>query len=209
MRHFGIYGGTFNPIHLGHLLAAQSVAEDAGLDLVFFLPCSVSPFKRGASDLASGLDRLEMVRLSTAGDPLFEPCPLDVERGGVSYALDTVQALRRLYPDDRLSFIVGMDALRDLSHWYRVDEMLTLCDVIAVERPGSERPVNPGELAFPEAVERRLLANVVRGRHCEISSSEIRRRIAQGKSIRYLVTPAVETYIRSRGLYADQKEISH
>lgn len=209
MRHIGIYGGTFNPIHLGHLLAAQAVAEAVPLDRVLFLPCSVSPFKRGASDLASGSDRLEMVRLSTEGYPLFEACPLDVERGGVSYALDTVLALRRLYPDDRLSFIVGMDALRELSHWYRVEDMLALCDVITVERPGSDRPVKPGELAFPEAVEQRLLANVVRGRHCEISSSEIRRRIAQGKSIRYLVSPAVETYIRSCGLYADQKEISY
>lgn len=206
MRHIGIYGGTFNPIHLGHLLAGQAVAEAAHLDLVLFLPCSVSPFKFGAPDLAPGADRLEMIRLSVAGDPLFEACPLDLERGGISYALDTVLALRQRYPGDRLSFIVGMDSLRELSHWHRINEMLNLCDVISVERPGTDVPISQAELAFPEAVRNRLLANVVHGRHCEISSSDVRRRIAQGKSIRYLVCPAVDDYIRTRGLYAEKKE---
>lgn len=205
MGHIGIYGGTFNPIHLGHLLAGQAVAEAAGLDAVLFLPCNVSPFKWGSPDLAPGYDRLEMIRLSVEGYPLFEPCAVDLERGGVSYALDTVLTLRQLYPRDRLSFIIGMDALRELRHWHKVDEMLTLCDVISVERPGIDVPVAPEELGFSEDVRRRLLANVVRGRHCEISSSEIRRRIAQGRSIRYLVLPAVETYIRSRGLYAEKE----
>lgn len=206
MRHIGIYGGTFNPIHLGHLLVGQAVAESAGLDHVLFLPCNVSPFKCNASDLASGKDRLEMIRLSLEGDPLAAPCSVDLERGGVSYALDTVMALKQLFPLDRFSFIVGMDSLRELCHWHRVDEMLSLCDVISVERPGVDVPVAASELSFPESVSRRLLANVVKGRRCEISSSEIRRRIAQGQSIRYLVTPAVETYIRSQGLYTDKKE---
>jgi nicotinate-nucleotide adenylyltransferase len=206
VRHIGIFGGSFNPIHLGHLLAAQSVAESFELDLVLFLPCNVSPFKCGARDLADGPERLEMVQLSVAGYPLFEPCASDLERGGVSYARDTVVALKQRYPQDRLSFIVGMDALRELSHWHKVDEMLTLCEVISIERPGVDLPLTAAELAFPEDVSRRLLAHVVRGRHCEISASDIRRRIAQGRSIRYLVCPAVETYIRSRGLYTEKKE---
>lgn len=203
MSHIGIYGGTFNPIHLGHLLAAQAVAEEAGLDLVLFLPCNVSPFKRGAPDLVSGADRLEMIRLSVAGEPLFATCSLDIDRGGVSYALDSVQAVRQRYPKERLSFIIGMDSLRELSHWYRVNEMLSLCDVISVERPGVDVPIKAEELCFPEEIRNRLLANIIRGRHCEISSSEIRRRIAQGRSIRYLVHPDVEAYIRSRSLYAE------
>ena len=209
MGHIGIYGGTFNPVHLGHLLAGQAVAEAAGLDVVLFLPCNVSPFKCGSPDLASGYDRLEMIRLSVEGYPFFKPCSVDLDRGGVSYALDTVRLLRQRHPEDKLSFIIGMDALRELRHWYKVDEMLTLCDVISVERPGIDVPVTPEELGFSDEITRRLLANVVRGRQCEISSSEIRRRIAQGMSIRYLVHPAVETYIRSRGLYAEKKERSH
>jgi nicotinate-nucleotide adenylyltransferase len=140
------------------------------------------------------------------GDALFEPCPVDLERGGISYAVDTVRTLRQRYPGDRLSFIIGMDALRELSHWHQVGEMLAMCEVISVERPGIDVPVSGDALAFPEEVRHRLLSNVIRGRLCDISSSEIRRRIAEGRSIRYLVCPAVETYIRIRGLYVQKKE---
>ena len=202
MRTTGILGGTFNPIHLGHLLMAQAAAEAFGLERVLFMPCQVSPFKVGSTDLASGGERLEMVRLSVAGNPLFEPCALDLERGGISYAVESVRLLRQRFPEDRFSFIIGMDALRELSHWHKVDEMLTLCEVITVERPGFDRPLAAEELAFPDEVRQRLLAKLVRGRLFDISSSEVRRRIAEGRSIRYLVCPAVEAYIRTHGLYA-------
>ncbi len=202
MKHIGILGGTFNPIHLGHLFIGRAAAEAFGLDSVLLMPCNVSPFKCGVPGLASGPDRLEMVRLSVAGDPLFEPSAIDLERGGISYAIDMVKALRALSPHDRFSFIIGMDALRELSHWHKIDEMLTLCDFITVARPGVDAPVAAAALAFPEAVRARLLERVIQGRLCDISSSEIRRRIAEGRSIRYLVCPAVEAYIRIRGLYA-------
>jgi nicotinate-nucleotide adenylyltransferase len=143
-----------------------------------------------------------MVRLSVAGDPLFEPCPLDLERGGISYAIDTVKALRERHPQDRLSFIIGMDSLRELHHWHKIEEMLTLCDFITVARPGVEVPTSAVSLAFSAPVRTRLLDQVIQGRLCDISSSEIRRRIAEGRSIRYLVCPAVEAYIRDCGLYA-------
>lgn len=202
MRHIGILGGSFNPIHRGHLFIGRAAAGAFGLDRVLLLPCSVSPFKVGATGLVSDGDRLAMVRLSVADDPLFEPCTLDLERGGISYAVDTVKALRQLYPDDRFSFIIGGDSLRELSHWYKIDEMLTLCEVITVERPGAEVPVQAGDLGFPEAVRERLLSHVIRPRLCDVSSTEIRRRIAEGRSIRYLVPRAVEAYIRDCGLYA-------
>lgn len=202
MKRIGILGGTFNPIHLGHLFMGRAAAEAFALDTVLLAPCSVSPFKCGVPGLAAGADRLEMVRLSVAGDPLFEPCAFDLERGGVSYAIDMVKALREHCPHDRFSFIIGMDALRELHHWHKIDEMLTLCDFITVARPGVDVSVTEAALAFPDQVRVRLLDQVIQGRLCDISSSEIRRRIAEGRSIRYLVCPAVEAYIQDRGLYA-------
>ena len=207
MRHIGILGGSFNPIHLGHLLNGRAAAEVCGLDSVLLVPSNVSPFKCGQPGQAERADRLEMVRLSIEGDPLFEPCALELERGGISYSIDTVNALREKHPADRFSFIIGMDSLRELSHWHRIGELLTLCDFITVERPGVDAPVAEAALAFPPEVRQRLLAGVITGRPCDISSSEIRRRIAKGMSIRYLVCPAVEAYIRSRGLYATTKEV--
>lgn len=201
MRHVGILGGSFNPIHLGHLFVGRAAAEAFDLDSVLLLPCCVSPFKLGQPGQATGADRLEMVRLSVAEDPLFEPCSIELERGGVSFAIDTVLALLERHPLDRFSFIIGMDSLRELSRWHRVSELLALCDFITVQRPGVDVAVAEEALAFPGEVRRRLLAGIVKGRLCDISSSEIRRRIAEGRSIRYLVCPAVEWYIRSRGLY--------
>jgi nicotinate-nucleotide adenylyltransferase len=201
MRHVGILGGSFNPIHLGHLFVGGAAAEAFGLDSVLLMPCSVSPFKFGQPGQASGADRLEMVRLSVAEDPLFEPCSVELERGGVSYAIDTVLALRERHPLDRFSFIIGMDSLRELSRWHRAVELLALCDFITVQRPGVDAAVAEEALAFPPDVRARLLAGIIKGRLCDISSSEIRRRIAEGRSIRYLVCPAVEWYIRTRGLY--------
>jgi nicotinate-nucleotide adenylyltransferase len=191
---------------VGHLFIGCAAAEAAGMDRVLLLPCAVSPFKVGARGLAPGADRLEMVRRSVAGDPLFEPCALELERGGVSYAVESVRALRGRYPGARLSFIIGGDSLRELGHWHKIGEMLEMCDVVTVQRPGAEVPGCASELPFPKAVAERLLANVIRGRPCEVSSTEIRRRIAEGRSIRYLVLPAVEAYIRERGLYAAGNE---
>ena len=200
-RHVGILGGSFNPIHIGHLFIGCAAADAFGLDRVLLMPCAVSPFKIGAAGLASNEDRLEMVRLSVEGDPLFVPCGLELERGGVSYAFDTVQALRARHPDVHFSFIIGGDSLHGLEHWHRIGEMLELCDVITVQRPGVEPPDMSG-WPFSAAARERLLAGMIQGRLCEVSSTEIRRRIAEGRPIRYLVSPAVESHIRRRGLYA-------
>jgi nicotinate-nucleotide adenylyltransferase len=207
MSRIGLFGGSFNPIHLGHVLAGHAAAEAVGLDSVWLMPCSVSPFKCGRAELASGEERLEMVRLAAADDPLFEPCGLEVERGGVSYSFDTVCLLRERYPDDQFTFILGADSLRDLSHWHRIGELVSLCSFATVARPGTDvSELNAALASFAPDVRDRLLAGLIPGRLCDVSSSEVRRRIAEGQSIRYLVSPAVEAYIRARGLYGATKE---
>ena len=127
---------------------------------------------------------------------------LETERGGVSYAVDTMLAFRARYTDCEPHFIIGMDSLRELHLWYRVEELLRLTRFIVVDRPGVDRPVRPEELRLPAPWPERLLASVVRGRLCEVSSCEIRTRVAENRPIRYLVMPAVEQYIRRQGLYA-------
>ncbi len=197
----GILGGTFNPVHIAHLFIGYAAAEAFNLQKVLMLPCTVSPFKVGAENMVSGADRLEMVQRAVAGDPVLRVCCLDLERGGVSYAIESVKALRAKFPAARFSFIIGGDSLRELHGWYKIDEMLGLCDIITVRRPGVELPVKGEDLPFAPEIRERLMDRVIQGRQCDVSSTEIRSRVAQGRSIRYLVPFAVEEYIRERGLY--------
>lgn len=201
MQKIGILGGTFNPVHIGHLLVAQTVRETCGLDRVALMPCHAPPHKE-CEQLASAADRLEMVRLAIAGDPDLDVCTLEMERGGVSYAVDTMRAFRGRFPACEPHFIIGMDSLRELHLWRQAEELLQLCAFIVVDRPGVDRPVRPSELPLPCPWPDRLLASVVRGRLCEISSREIRRRVAESRPIRYHVPAVVEQYILRRGLYA-------
>jgi nicotinate-nucleotide adenylyltransferase len=201
LQKIGILGGTFNPVHIGHLLIAQTVRETCGLDRVLLMPCHTPPHKACAS-LAPAADRLAMVRLAVADDPALEVSTLELDRGGISYAADTMAAFRAQHPACEPHFIIGMDSLRELHLWCRVEELLRLCAFIVVDRPGVDRPVSPDELRLPAPWPERLLSGVVRGRLCEVSSREIRKRVAESRTIRYLVMPAVEQYIFRQGLYS-------
>ncbi|MFZ4394739.1 MAG: nicotinate-nucleotide adenylyltransferase [Kiritimatiellia bacterium] len=201
MERIGILGGTFNPVHIGHLLVAQTVRETCGLDRVLLMPCHTPPHKT-CDVLASVADRLAMLRLATAGDPGLEVCTLETDRGGVSYAVDTMTDFRAQHPGRKPYFIIGMDSLCELHLWRRVEELLRLTDFVVVDRPGKDRPVSAGELRLPVPWPERLLSGVIRGRLCEVSSREIRMRVAERRTIRYLVTAAVERYILCQGLYA-------
>ena len=194
----GIFGGSFNPIHIGHLLIGCAAAEAFQLDRVLLLPCSVSPFKVGATDLAPGPDRLEMVRRSVAGDPLFEASDLDLTRGGVSYTVESVRALHARYPEARLFFIIGGDSLRDLPGWSRPDELIRLVRLGVMRRPGSAPDLTQLEREIPGIRER---VDWIDAPQIEISASALAQRVRAGLSIRYQTPDAVRAYIEEHRLY--------
>ena len=198
-RKIGILGGTFNPIHLGHLLMAQDAWEQLGLERVVFIPSAEPPHKSFEGRVTSA-QRLAMVKLAILGDERFAADDLEVRRGGKSYTIDTLTELRRRMPRAKFFFIIGADSLRELHRWKEVQRLVRLCTFVTVPRPGFEpKPVIDPKL--DTNTRRRLRQSVLRGHACDISSRDIRARIAQGKSIRYLVPDAVGRYIETHQVY--------
>jgi len=202
----GLMGGTFDPIHVGHLLAAQSALEACKLDKVVFVPNNVSPFKRGRRPTPFA-HRLAMVKLALRGQPHFGVSDVEFRRGGVSYTFDTVKALKRAHPDWDIFFIIGMDSLLELHRWHRAKELIEMCTVVTLMRPGVEaggvaQRLDAIVAQYPVAEFRRLMKGIVEGREMDVSSSEIRLRVAKRREIRYLVPERVERYIMGKGLYA-------
>lgn len=195
----GILGGSFNPPHLGHLTMALDALEQGGLERIVFVPAAMPPHKTHRGDMASAADRLEMTRLATAGEPRFEVSDHEIRRGGLSFTVDTLRAMKELHPGAELSLIVGGDTLRELPSWREIDQILLLCRILTVVRPGYDRermkPHLPGD--WPE----RLLENVVAGHAMDISSTDIRSRVVRDLSIRYLVPAAVAEYIARWNIY--------
>jgi nicotinate-nucleotide adenylyltransferase len=183
----GLLGGSFNPIHHGHLVIATRAAEAVKLDRVLFIPTAISPLKRGRG-VASPSDRWAMVRLALRGNPLFEADDLELRRGGVSYTIDTLRELGLRRPSADLHLILGADATRLLPRWKALDEIRRRVTFVVISRPGYGIR---GGMA-KHSIDSPLL---------EISSSEIRERARKGLSLRYLVPEAVERYIRKKGLY--------
>ncbi|MFO7871676.1 MAG: nicotinate-nucleotide adenylyltransferase [Kiritimatiellia bacterium] len=197
----GILGGTFNPVHAGHLILAQTALETLDLTKVVFVPCSRPPHKAPRS-MAEAKHRLAMTQKAVECDPRFEVSDVEIARGGVSYSIDTVREFRKRAPGTGLVFIIGTDTLAELHLWKDVYELLKLCELAAFERPGSgpER-VSEEDIGLDPPYGRRLLEGVYPGRKIEISSSDIRYRAAEGLSIRYLVPETVEMYIAEHRLY--------
>ncbi len=196
----GILGGTFNPIHLGHLILAQDALEQLELDRVLLIPCALPPHKDGRA-LASAPHRAAMIEAAIEGDPRFSVSTLEIERGGLSWTVDTLQALRDTYPDALRVFIIGADTVHELRTWRRIDDIFRLCRFAVVGRPGVKPTGTPDELGLSEAQTDQLRASVIVGHDIDISSREIRMRIAEGLSIRYLVPDAVAMYIAEHRLY--------
>jgi nicotinate-nucleotide adenylyltransferase len=195
----GILGGTFNPIHLGHLLIAQDAMEQFGLDRVKFIPSATPPHKKYEGN-ATAAQRLAMVRLAIRGNARFEVDDIELRRSGTSYSVDTLTSLRRRDPQAQFYFIIGADSLRELHRWREVERLVRLCTFVTVARPGFalRRVVDP---KLDAATRRRLRQHVLRGHACDIASRDIRARVARGESIRYLVPDAVLQYINRHKLY--------
>lgn len=187
----GVFGGTFDPPHIGHLLAAADAFEALSLDKLIIVPVGAQPLKSDAPPLASAQDRLEMVKRAIGGDKRFEVSAMEIERGGLSYTVDTLETLARENPKAELILIVGMDALAAFDRWKNPDRILELAKLAVLARSGDYRVTAPvGENV-----------TVVGTRRIDVSSSEIRQRLAEGKSIHGFVTESVEDYIASANLY--------
>ncbi|NOX58630.1 MAG: nicotinate (nicotinamide) nucleotide adenylyltransferase [Planctomycetes bacterium] len=202
-----LFGGSFNPVHNGHLIIARSIAEALGIGEVVLLP-SRSPPHKDIRGLAETPHRMEMVKLAVEGDPLFSVSDHDATCEGYSYTVKTIEYFRRKLPDQtRIVWIIGADSLLELHTWYEVATLVVSCRIVTAHRPGS--PLAPltalEDLIGTEAV-RQLRADVIDTPHIDISSTQIRRRVRQGQSIRDLVPSPVEAYIRQHRLYKSGEE---
>jgi nicotinate-nucleotide adenylyltransferase len=184
----GIYGGTFNPVHHGHLILARQALQEFKLDRLVFVPAAESPFKIQNHSAPAG-DRLAMLRLAIAGEDGFSVDPLEIERGGISYSIDTVKMFRNRDPGAELFFLVGEDNADRLTEWHRFEELKKLVYFVVLSR--SEEFQSP---EYP-VVQRRI----------EISSTEIRNRVANQESITYLVPESVKHYIEQHQLYQGER----
>jgi nicotinate-nucleotide adenylyltransferase len=197
----GILGGSFNPIHLGHLLLGQGALDSFDLSKVLFMPCHIQPHK-DPTMLASPEHRVAMLEQAIMDNPQFEMLDIEIARGGSSFAVDSVREIRQLYPDAELFFIIGADMLPELHLWRDIYTLLTMCRFATFSRPGRDvLNIEEKDLRLDSPWAAQLLETVARGRMLEISSSDIRHRVAEGMSIRYLVPTLVEMYIAEHHLY--------
>ncbi len=198
IRRLGILGGTFDPVHHGHLVAAEEAHHRLGLDLVLFVPTGVSPHKPDQPSL-SFVHRLRMLELAIAAKSHFAISTVDVERPGPCYTVDTLELLRAEWgPIPIIFFIEGADSLAGILTWHQPQRILELCHLAVVERPGVEIDIDRLEQQLPGLSSR---LHWIQMPLLEISSSDLRARVRNGQSISYLVPRAVEAYILEHGLY--------
>jgi nicotinate-nucleotide adenylyltransferase len=195
----GVFGGTFDPVHVGHLILAEQCREQGGLDRVLFLPAARPPHKQ-ERELTSFERRVEMLQLALAGNPGFSIEELEKDRPGPSYTADTLGILQKKYPGAELFLLLGSDSLLDLPFWYEPLKILEQATLLIVARPGWEIPQNVRQsLRLPEDAVLRF--QVAPCPLIDIASRELRHLVSESKSIRYMVPRAVEVYIQEKKLY--------
>lgn len=199
MRRIGIMGGTFNPIHMGHLLLAEWVQDEMGLDEIWLIPNAVS-YMKSEQKAAPAVDRLRMAELAAEENHHFKCLDMEIRRGGYTYSYETMEELVETYPSDEFYFIVGADCLFTLESWKCPERILRCCKIVAAVR--NEASMEEMKMK-KEELERRfggeiLLFSFAR---LSVSSTEIRERLSHGKSVRYMVPDNVLAYIQEKGLY--------
>lgn len=190
-RRIALYGGVFDPVHNAHLSVARAALEEAGLDGVVFIPAACSPHKKGGP-LAADEERLAMLYAATAGEPAFRVDACELERGGVSFSVDTASRFRAEFPGARLFWIIGADQWERLPDWHRIGELSALVEFLVVARPGYR--LEPS--SWPGLRHSRVAAPLLPD-----SSSGVRERVAAGRAVTGLVDPAVEAFISANNLY--------
>jgi len=200
IRRLGILGGTFDPIHHAHLVLAEEVRHQLGLDLVLFMPAGNPPHKPGRP-VSTAHHRLRMLELAIANKSYFVISGVDLDRPGPSYTVEALRLLRREWgPTPILFFVEGADSLAEILSWYHPERLIDLAEIAVVDRPGIQVDVAGLEERLP-GLSARL--HWVRMPLLEISASDIRARVRDGRPISYLVPPAVEAYIQEHGLYRE------
>ncbi len=193
MKKIGIFGGSFNPPHFGHLLLAERVCEELALDKLLLIPAAVPPHKIGATDLAPDADRMRMLLRAIEHNERFDISTLEIDREGVSYTVDTLRALDSTYPDAKLYLLIGADSLAEFHTWKDPDIICSLADLVVMPREHF-----PVDNIRPEL---KPHVRIVHTPTVEISSTDIRNRVREGKSIRYYVPREVAEYIEENDLY--------
>jgi nicotinate-nucleotide adenylyltransferase len=194
-RRLGVMGGTFDPIHYGHLLTAEEALQQFELDQVVFVPTGL-PWMKVHEDVSSGQDRYLMTVIATASNPRFSVSRIDVDRGGPTYTIDTLRTLQTEAPDAELFFITGADAMLEIFHWKDPEEILELAHFIAATRPGYDLARFEAEASTHDP-----RVSVMNIPALAISSTDIRGRVREQRPIRYLVPEGVKSYVEKAGLY--------
>ncbi len=202
-QRIGVFGGSFDPIHCGHLLLAELAREQLQLNEVRFMPAALSPLKQ-AQRPTDSKHRVEMIQLAIGGNPYFKLDTRELLRGGISYTVDTLAEMKSEMQDSELVFLMGADSLADLHAWREPERICELAFVAVVARGGRAAPdIDKLRQYLPEKQKADVESHLVHMPEMEISSTEIRQRVLNGRSIRYQVPAAVEAYIAASKLYQD------
>lgn len=202
MKRRGILGGTFDPIHYGHLLLAEGAREHCSLDHILFVPAGTPPHKRHRPR-TDGQQRSQMIALAVAPWPEYELEPFEIETPGVSYTIRTIEYLEKKYPGDELFLIIGSETLADLPNWYCPERLCSKVTLAVAHRCGFPEPdFSPLASFVPNETLCRWRQGVIPMPQIEISSTKIRERVVSGKSVRFLLPPSVENYLLEKEIYS-------